>query len=286
MSKQKQFEDILKRGLISKSEEINPSEEMFHKIETQIKLNKEGSKFMFKNINFSIKKSIAAACLGLTFLIGSTLIISPSARAFAANNLNRFVNGYMAEKEYDKVPSGNELQKQAGFKVKMPQTLPGGYNILNVGVAGHVVGNADNSKLTSPDKKKEVGGIYEKNIDGNKSKLFLNVCNDKGTDYNVEPKTVKIGDKTARFFEYNICYLPEGEKLTPKEEADANAGKMSIVTFAEKSGKTNNKVKKEIKITHELKWEDNGVFYTLQDTTNTLTLDNMSKIAQSIIDIK
>lgn len=103
-----------------------------------------------------MRKSIIGAACGFT-IIGLFFATSPNITASALQSINKYVNGYTDVKNYDKAPSKADLQKDIGYVVKLPDSLPGGYKLINASITGHVDGS-------TPDKqqydKRGVGSIY------------------------------------------------------------------------------------------------------------------------------
>jgi hypothetical protein len=289
MSKQQQFEDIVKASLLNKAEKISPSDNMFKNIKYEIQLNRSEKKFMLKEkflpLNLNLKKSIITAACGTFIILGSVLAFSPNARVSALQSIGKHVNGYIDMKTYDKAPSKDELKKDLGYEVKMPASLPGEYKLMNSSIDGHIDGS-------TPDKqydKKEAEGIYSK-TNTRQDSLTLGAWKagaraDSAIYKNA--KTVTIENTTAYWTEYTVHVLPNDIKLSKEQEAKENeackSGKEILIGIGSKDGK---KLKEEFNTAHSLKWTQNNVNYELTDQNNKLTFDQMSKMAESIINSK
>lgn len=292
MSNQKQFEDIIKASLLDKAERISPPDNMFENIKNEIKLNNRSEKKLmlkekFFPLNLNIKKSVIAASLGTLIVAGSILTFSPNARVLALQAIDKHVNGYMSMKDYDKAPSKDELKKDLGYDAKLPTSLEGGYKLIDSSIAGHVDGS-------NPDKqydKKAAGGMYSKD-NTKKDFVTLDICK-AGTE-EVSPifknaKAVTIGNTAAQWVEYTIRIEPFDvfEKMSQQQKDKINeacaSGKEILVTVSSKDGK---KLNEELKTAHALKWTDNNVNYQLTDQNNKLTFEEMSKMAQGMLNSK
>ncbi len=290
MSNQQQFEDIVKASLLNKAEKISPSDNMFENIKYEIQLNRSEKKFMLKEkflpLNLNFKKSIITAACGTFIMAGSVLAFSPSIRASALENFDKHVNGYISIKNYDKAPSKEKLKTDLGYEIKMPASLPEGYKLIDSDISGHVDGSA------APDKqydKKEAGAIYSNDM-LRKNNISLDVSkatNDSPIFKNA--KTVTIGNTTAYWAEYTMHILPidmlnkMSQQQKDKIDEACENGKEVLLTVGSKDGK---KFKEEFKTAHSLKWTQDNVIYKLTDHNNKLSFDQMSKMAESIINSK
>ncbi len=292
MSKQQQFEDIVKASLLNKAEKISPPDNMFENIKYEIQLNRSEKKFMLKEkflpLNLNFKKSIIATFCSAFIISGSILAFSPSIRASALQIIDKHANGYIGMKSYDKAPSKNELKKDLGYEVKMPASLPEGYKLIDSGISGHIDGSAPPEKQYD---KKEAGATYSKNK-GRKNSVSLDVCKagvkvDSPIFKNA--KIVNIGNTTAYWAEYTIHILPVDvfDKMSQQQqdkidEACKN-GKEVLISVSSNNG---TKLSEEFKPSHSLKWTQGNVNYRLTDENNKLTFDQMSKMAESIMNSK
>lgn len=292
MSNQQQFKDIVKAALLDKAEEVSPSDNMFESIKYEIQSNRSEKKFMLKEkflpLNLNLKKSIVAASCGVFIIAGSVLTFSPSIRASALQSIDKHINGYISIRNYDKAPSKDALKKDLGYEIKMPASLPGEYRLVDSDMTGHVDGS------TPPEKqydKRAAGAIYSKDksrkelvaLDASKveakedSSIFKNA------------KKVTIGTTTAYWTEYTVHILPMDifDKMSQQQRDELNkaseSGKELLVTVASNKGK---KLNEEFKTAHALRWTDNGVNYQLTDQNSKLTFEQMSQIAESIINSK
>lgn len=288
MLNQQQFEDSIKKALFNEAEVITPSDNMFDKIESAIKLNdKNMLKEKRSHTVFNFKRSIIAASCSF-IIIGLFLATSSNITTSALQSINKYVNGYIDIKHYHKAPSKSDLQKYMGYAVKLPNSLPGGYKLVNASIDGHIDGS-------TPDKqqydKRGAGAIYS--IDNTKQNSITLSAQKSDVDANSpifkNAKPVKIGSTTAYWTEYTIHLQPNGTKVSKeqqqKEDEDIKNGKEVLITVGNKSG-SKNILKDEFKIAHSLKWKDNGINYELTDQNNKLNLNQMTQLAQHIMNTK
>ncbi|AKN31724.1 hypothetical protein Ccar_12975 [Clostridium carboxidivorans P7] len=287
MSNQQQFDNIIKSALMDKAEKVSPPENMFENIKSEIQLNRNEKVFNLKErlAYFNLKKSVITAACCMFIVAGAIFTFSPDARVSALRSIGKHVNGYIDMKSYDKAPSKDVLKKDLGYDAKMPAFLPGGYKLIDASVMGHIDGS-------TPDKqydKKEAGGIYSKDNTKEES-ISLSVWKAgarKDSPICKNAKTVTVGNTTARWAEYTVHVLPSDVKLTKEQEAKERKacenGKEVLIGASSKNG---TKIKEEFNTAHSLQWTQNNVNYELTDQNNKLSFEEMSKIAENIINSK
>ncbi|HEX9059304.1 MAG TPA: hypothetical protein VF941_03920, partial [Clostridia bacterium] len=194
MRNSEQFETLMKSALNVKVDDVLPSDDMFIKIREGIEPDRSEPKMIKGNFfksNFSVKKVLAVGLCCTVLLAGS---------AFAANYINKYVRGFLTEKEYKTLPSKAEIKKDAGFAAKIPESLPGGFKLNNANLAGYI----DGASQSKEDDKRKVFGVSYKKPDGNlDSFLTLSASNDENeAKIGKDPKTVYICGKEAHYWEY------------------------------------------------------------------------------------
>lgn len=292
MSNHQQFEDMIKTALIDKAEEICPSDNMFKKIKYEIQSNRSEKKFMLKEkffpLNLNLKKSIITASCGIFIIAGSVLTFSPNIRASALQAIDKHVNGYTSMRNYDKAPSKDALKKDLGYEIKMPASLPGGYKLVDSEIYGHIDGSAPPEKQYD---KKAACATYSKDM-LRKEAISLDAFKagaEEDSPIFKNSKTVTIGTTTAYWTEYTVHILPNDmfDKMSQQQKDELNKasenGKELLVMVGSNKGK---KLNEQFKTAHSLRWIENGVNYKLADQNNKLTFEQMSKIAESIINSK
>lgn len=286
-----QFENIIKAALKDNAENISSPDNMFENIKHEIELNRSEKKFMLKEkflpLSLNLKKSIITASCGIFIVAGSILAFSPDTRVSALQSIGKYVNGYIDMKSYNKAPSKDELKKDLGYEAKIPASLEGGYKLIDSGISGHINGS-------TPDKqydKKEAGAMYSKN---NSKKDYVTLDLWKVGAREDSPifknaKVVTIGSTAAYWVEYKVHIVPQDimDKKTQKEKEEIDkaceSGKEILVGIGSKNG---GKLSEELKTAHTLKWTDNNVNYQLTDQNNKLTFEEMSKMAEGIMNSK
>lgn len=292
MSNQQQFKDIVKSALLDKAEEVSPSDNMFESIKYEIQSNRSEKRFMLKEkffpLNLNLKKSIITASCGIFIIAGSVLTFSPNIRASALQAIDKHVNGYISMRNYDKAPSKDALKKDLGYEIKMPASLPGGYKLVDSEIYGHIDGSAPPEKQYD---KKGACTTYSKDM-LRKEAISLDAFK-AGAEEDLpifkNSKTVTIGTTTAYWTEYTVHILPNDmfDKMSQQQKDELNKasenGKELLVMVGSNKGK---KLNEQFKTAHSLRWTDNGVSYKLADQNNKLTFEQMSKMAESIINSK
>ncbi|NMM61306.1 hypothetical protein HBE96_01050 [Clostridium sp. P21] len=284
-----QFENVIKAALKDKAEKISIPDTMFQNIKHEIELNRSEKKFMLKEklLSLNFKKSMVAASCGIFIVAGLFLTFSPGIRVSALQSIDKYVNGYSEMKRYDRAPSKDELKKNLGYEVKIPALLEGGYKLASSHILGHVDG-------LIPDKqydKKGATSIYLK--DNNKEEYVSLAAGKVGAEDNLpifkNAKTVTIGNTTAHWVEYKMHSVPKDimDKKTQKQKNEideASKNGKEILTIV--SNKDGSKLNEEFKTAYSLKWVDNNVEYQLTSENSSLTFEELSKIAQDIINSK
>ncbi|WPC43617.1 hypothetical protein [Clostridium sp. JS66] len=284
MSNQQQFDNIIKSALMDKAEKVSQKENMFENIRNEIQSNRNEKILNLRDRlpYFNLKKSMITAACCMFIAAGAVFTFSPDARVSALQSIGKYVNGYIDMKSYDKAPSKDNLKSDLGYDAKMPESLPGEYKLIDAGISGHINGS-------TPDKqydKKEADGIYSKNNTREES-ISLSawkVGAKKDSSIYKNAKAVTVGNTTAYWAEYIVHVLPTDIKLTKEQAAKVNEncknGKEILVAVSSKNG---TKLKEEFNKSHSLKWTQNNVNYQLTDENNKLSFEEMSKIAESIM---
>ncbi|QXE17947.1 hypothetical protein [Clostridium sp. 001] len=283
MLNQEQFDKNIKKALLNKSQDIVPSDNMFENIKSEITSNRSDkymSKEKFLPFSLNIKKTVIAASCGFLILAGS-VVASPNLRASALQSIGKYVNGYTDMKHYDKAPSKADLQKDLGYSVKIPDSLSGGYKLVDSGVDGHIDG-------ATPDNQYGNRGAYAIYSINNDRKTTLSLGASKRSVEADAPifknaVPVKMGSITGYFTQYKVHEAPEGTKFSAKEKQDIKDGKEVLIGMG--SPKKNVKLKEKFSQECALKWKDNGINYELTSMGN-LSESQMSELAQYVISSK
>ncbi|AKA67441.1 hypothetical protein [Clostridium scatologenes] len=287
MSKQQQFDDIVKSALVGKAEKVSTSENMFENIKNGIQLDRNKKIFNLKERlpYFNLKKSVITAACCMFVAAGAVFAIFPNATVSALQSIEEYANGYIGMKSYDKVPSSDKLKKDLGYDAKIPAVLSEGYKLIDAEITGHIDG-------ATPDKqydKKQAECIYSKN-NSKKESVDLSIWKvgaKKDPLIYKNAKAVAVGNISAYWAEYVVHIVPDNVKLTKDQVAKENKACKSgkeILSYVSSDDDTN--LKEEFKTKHSLKWTQNNVNYQLTDENNKLSFEEMSKIAESIINSK
>ena len=271
MQEQKQFDNIIKKYLNEKAEEIELKGNTFESIIKKLDLNGSDIKMPSsgkKLLHLNSRKSIAiASCL--VILISGSVIVGASGMA----------KGYLSDKSYSPSESNEQISKDAGFQVKMPSSLPGNFKLVDKSTAKYV----DDTNPSNKDNKKEVGGIYRNGSDKDKF-IGLDIANDRSVSTIFKNgSNINIGDKVGIFAQYNQHIVSPDYKFTKQDEEDAKEGKVDFITVG---SRTKKQIVNRLVLTHALRWEDNNIGYSITDSGNGLSKDEMIKIAESIINSK
>lgn len=282
------IDEYIKSALKNNVRKVSPKEDSLEKIKSRIELNRSELYMSRKRfaIGFNIRRAVIVTCCSALVICGG-LAVSPNGRRVIADTLTKFVYGYSEVKHYDKAQKNADLTKDAGFDVKVPSELLGGYKLIDTDISQLEDGSS--GKIEKKDKK-ELGAMYSKEKADSNSKITKWIGL---TEYNHELDALKykniqkvnIGEKTAYFREYTSITYRSDVKPTEKDWDDQKDGKAVIVAVSGKKGNENipEKTTKEVR---ELSWTDNGVNYTLTEEGYELNLKELSNIADGIMNSK
>ena len=237
-------------------------------------------------MRFNTRKAVSSLLYALVLTVGLCGAAVPSVRASAVEIIKSYiylpirnsVGGYEASKistegmstikfvKTDTTLSDAEITKELGFAVKLPVLLTDKYILskkwLIIGFEGP--------------QNSFAAGIYKQKEGSDKAKFILYTTNSKSEEFkqiksmnkssdSKNQKNFKINDKIVSYYESPIFKgLDEIEK----------GGKVSADFFKESH---------EILTEHTITWEQNGIGYSITDSGNNLSLENIKTIAQQII---
>jgi hypothetical protein len=286
MRKGKEFDEFIKCELYNEAGKIDPSEDILHKVQTEISKNQPvytptlKEKIFKKALPFQLnmKRCYTVALCTIFVATGLTFTFSKEARVAAADSINmlskwiyvidRTDEGYTPVRVQLEDPgtfdtdfedtdmTDQELQKGAGFFIKIPSELSGDYKFYN---KSRIYKKSDNSTVL-------VGAEYlKKNMLLSlviQDKKFLEQIDDKELSKRLNKKVFKIGNYEAYWIEDYIKGIYPDHDLQQKPTG--------------------------VKIYHSLMWEYKGSCYTLRGNENSedLSLDDALKAAEGIINDK
>ncbi len=283
MYNSKEFEELLKSELYNEADKITPSEDILRRVHTETvkmeNLEKPSLRQVILNktlpFQLNLKRCFSLVLCSVLVLAALTFTFSEDARVAAANGIStlgkwiyvidRTDNGYTPVKvELDDTSkpdstvedasnmTDQEIQKEAGFFVKIPSELRGGYKFNNKAMC---IRNDDKSvSLVSAGYSCSNGHISIIIQD----KKYLEQFNDRNISKKVNKKVFKIGNREV----YWIEQYAKG--IYPDHDLQ--------------------KMPTGVKIIHSLLWEYNGSCYSLVESEHSdISLDNALKIAEAII---
>jgi len=237
-------------------------------------------------MRFNTRKAVSSLLYALVLTVGLCGATVPSVRASAVEVIKSYiylpiknsVGGYEASKistegmstvkfvKTDTTLSDAEITKELGFAVKLPVLLTDKYILSKKWLITGFEGP----------KNSFAAGIYKQKEGSDKAKFILYTTNSKSEEFkqiksmnksgdSKNQKNFKINDKIVSYYESPIFKgLDEIEK----------GGKVSADFFKESH---------EILTEHTIIWEQNGIGYSITDSGNNLSLENIKTIAQQII---
>lgn len=265
------FDQQLKNNLNSIANTVETPSDLLYKIKTDV-AEKEKNKKTIKNLFIFQKKLkttvIASICIFLLTggIVGAKSLINQYAKGFLTNN----------EKVYTSID--NELINSLGFKPKMPQTLPGGFERQNIEVAKYIDGS---KKQTYDSSQKLIFTDYMKNdaksTDMGLSLSISNTSND--SDMFSHYEEIQLNNILLNYKSYEVYVTSDDYELSEEELEKEKNDKAIFICVGGKG-------KKDIQNAQSIKWIDNGIYYLLTDDDYTLSKNDMIELAKYIINMK
>lgn len=280
MGKKFQLDETIKKVLLSKSQEVMPSDNMFENIKREIKKNdKKANIKNFFLLNVHINKTISVALCSILILVIS-FFAYPNVTS-AIQRISRYVEGYVDMKDYSNKSSKADLKNELGYNVKIPKYIPGGYKLINSSIDGYVNGAASSKQYSN----RGIDAIYS--INNSREKSMILGASKRYTEVNSvifkNAKAIKIGKTKGYYTEYKVHEVPQGTKISASEENDIKNGK-EVLTYIE-SKNENVKLNEKFYEERQIKWRDNGVNYTLI-VPKDVSLNQVCQVVQYIINLK
>lgn len=241
------------------------------------------------------KSKIKYAVVACSMLIGIGLVfgVSSNIRASKLISIDKNVTGYTTIKSYDKSPSKDELKTDLGYEAKIPKLLPEGYKLLESSIGVYTDGWQPAEKQY---QKKQASAAYSKHIFSPKvvGLSIWKVGSRSDSPIFKNAKSIGVGNTTAYWTEYKTYIIPINtyNKMTQQQKdkihEDMKNGKATVQLHGGDGilGSICNNAKEKVITTHALRWTENDVNYQLTDSDYGLSFEQMSKIAESIINSK
>ncbi|MBI6874140.1 hypothetical protein [Clostridium aciditolerans] len=272
--------------------------EISDEFDENLELDDLTSKRIKNNLDKKIQKrknKIKYAVIACIVLVSTGLVfgVSSNIRASKLLSIDKSVTGYTRIKSYDKAPSKDKLKTDLGYEATIPELIPEGYKLVKSSISGYIDGAQPVEKQY---QKKQASAIYSKHVFSPKvvglsiwkvgarpdSPIFKNA------------KSIVIGNTTAYWTEYKKYIIPINtyNKMTQQQKdkilEDMKNGKATIQLHGGDGilGSICNNAKEKVTTTHALKWTENDVNYQLTDSDYGLSFEQMSKIAESIMNSK
>lgn len=283
MYNSKEYEEFIKNELYNEADKISPSEDILCKVRAEMGKMENVQKPSLKEIilnktlpfQLNLKRCFSLALCTVFVFAGLTLTFSKDARVAAADGINKLGRWMYiidrTDKGYTPVKvqlddsgksdttfghtdmTDQELRKEAGFFVKIPSELWGGYKFST---KVRCIKNSDSSTEL-------VGAEYTRHNEllsvSIQDKKFLEQLNDKRVSEIVNKKVFKIGDHEVYWIEESI------KGIYPEHDRQ--------------------KMPEGVKIYHSLLWEYNGSCYRLRsnEQKEDISLNDALKIAEAIV---
>jgi hypothetical protein len=291
--KQAQFEEWLQASLACKAEEIEPAADMWERINAKISVMKKERGILLSGKRLAEylflgqpvwKKAVAGSLCGMLLIGGLIFSVSPQARAWAAENFGFLI--------YKVVRAGD------GYSLVKLQAAPEEGISFGFGK----IGNIGETPAKAPGRIK---GITE----GKSTPRYATAAEAEAkvgfpvrlpkylpAGYKLEFIAADKREKTGKGF-VNVMYRVPGEAmktldlmLTDEDGFLKGGDAVREVKVKEKTAYwseypiatvTGCDTEPTVKAGHMLKWQNNGITYTLRDSGD-LALEEMTRIAKSI----
>jgi hypothetical protein len=255
------IDEKIKMEICDSCHMIEVSDDLKLKIDNQI--NEQSKKEIYRMKKLNKKKVVIVAFAACLFV---------SANVFAAGKISSLVSGTNAMdivKDFSKL---EQQEKKLGYDVKALECFDNGYLFSKMSVdvtkaldeSGNQVGSYKELDITYKNADKNISLIIDKPLPSEETQT--------------PTETRQINDIT---FKYNLDtykIVPEDYQMT--EEDTANEAKGHYYFSCDGSDKVSTQM------VSSLTWEDGGVKYSLLQTDNELTMDELIDMATQVVESK
>lgn len=254
----KNLDDFIRQELKQAVKNIEPSPQLFFKINSQVKLQEEN--VMKKNL-FASKKLKAAVVVGALCAMSFT--------CYAAMK----ITGYTSHsyREWNSLPTAEEVQKKVDFTPKFVEEFSNGF-IFDDASVGAVSGtDSDFNKVTA--EHKMVTFDYKR---GEESIAITNraISDEIGGDYSTFDETVDLDGIEGHYDMQAYKFFPPD--VTPSDE-DLEAQAMGALEISYGSSEI-----EEMDI-QSLFWEEDGIVYEMTALGANIDKEGLIQMAKEVI---
>ena len=262
MKTNRQQNEQIRMALSQRAINIEPSEELFSKIKTNI--NEQESGKIMGNKVAGIRKGKRLAIIAASFvLLGSIAVLGTT--------MGRSWVGHTTLK-YKAFPSQEKILKDVGFVPKYTQSLPGGFEYVNGGTGESELSDDAGDVLT---KTKKVRLGYKRGNE--KAGLSLNITQIDEVFLDSHETSQLVGDLdgiTLYYYEKDYKFVPPSYELAQEDKRAYEAGELEISYGASEISLEN---------VQGLSWYEDGLQYMLMGSDFGFTVEEMIDMAKAVI---
>lgn len=243
MLKEDNIDLKIKRSLVKISEDVQPSDDMFEKIKSQIEFEQSRKeKVVYMKKNRKLLKIASVACALMITSVG--VYAGGKAVGYFGSSSNIY--------NYRDVPTIEQMEKETGIKKAFLDEFVNGYKFDGAVVEDL---NTTDAKGNTLDKTKAMNLVYKKNgeadifLDAHKKMPSEKELSEMENCREVELKGTKLFVSTT-----NMRFVPPEYEPTEEEKQLEKDGKITISYGTEK-------VENKIGVT--VVWEKDGVRYSI-----------------------
>ncbi|MGN0711914.1 MAG: hypothetical protein ACI4LO_09135 [Anaerovoracaceae bacterium] len=257
MKSSEKFEQRLKEAVFMEANKIDPSEDMFMRIEAEIKNKNMGVVNMDTN-KCRRTRGILIACL---------ILVLTTVTCFAASKIVGY-HSHSTNDTFMSFPSEKEVKRAGGFVPKYIEEFSNGY-VFERGGVGETVADGEDGRAVMT--VKEINFSYK----NGKSLVDLTVSEQPFPDEESGgEKVALVNGIEGEYYSDMYKFLPSDYEMTEQDKADEASGKYIFSYGTEKV---------EIQHVQQIKWEDDGMVYALINFDDGVDKDGLAQMAGEVI---
>lgn len=267
----KSFESEIKKCMVQKSENVDVPENMFKKIEYQIK-NQKGEMDMNKKLKLKKVAIVVAACMA----IAGTAIASQKISSWTSVS-----SDISKDSKVEDFESVQKLEEKLGYSPKYTKSLPNGFEFKSASISTSNGKDADGNLVTQSNR---LSIYYDRENRNENEYLSFSISNINKSIFNQDleysaktHKSIQYNNLTLYYNETKYKFVPEDYELTEQDKKDMEAQVLQISVGSEEI---------EYSTIQSIQWydDDNQISYLLMGSDTELTQEQMVEMAKTIID--
>ena len=208
------------------------------------------------------KKRFALIAVAATFILCITVFAS-------SGIITSMIAGSSAEPEYTSLPTSQQMIKDVGYSSTLIETFENGYTFHDGSIVKNAFKDISNNTV---EKFKSLALRYEKGE--NKVDLSIQKFNSEIPETNAP--VAKNGDIDIYASSFINKIVPEDYVKTDEELAAESRGELMFANDGEDHIVENNYI--------SVSWQDDGIHYNLMQRNGELSVDELIKMANEIIE--